>query len=303
MKILLIGSHGYIGTRLYDSLSSLFDIDTVDLLWFSNNYRCENHLLQDFRTLTKNQLNQYETVILLAGHSSVKMCENNLSSAFYNNVANFLSLAQKLKPSTKFIYASSSSVYSGSGKTYVTEEHQEYCPKNYYDLTKSEIDNYARLIPNLQYYGLRFGTVNGYSRNLRNEIMINSMVSNAKKFNKISVNNPSVHRPILGMSDLCEAIKAIIIHGDMSKKGIYNLASFNSTVGEIAYGVSRLIHVPMFFGPDIDNVYDFSMSVKKMEDVFGFRFQESIKSITLDLYSQWDTAVLGDRNKPVVYEC
>jgi len=90
----------------------------------------------------------------------------------------------------------------------------------------------------LQIYGLRFGTVNGFSRNFRNDVMINSMVFNALSNGKIFVTNHSIN-------DLFNAISVIIEAGTSKNSGIYNLNSFNSTVGEIGEMVSKIIGVPI----------------------------------------------------------
>ena len=95
-KVLIIGGCGYIGSRLHQYLLSQgMDITSVDLRWFgsfTNFYSVE----QDFSELEKGFLAQFKTVILLAGHSSVKMCASNMRSTFNNNVVNFIALLDKL---------------------------------------------------------------------------------------------------------------------------------------------------------------------------------------------------------------
>ena len=95
-KILLIGGNGYIGSRLQQSL----DVDVVDTNWFNDEGSGE-----DFKDLTSKHYDDYDTVILLAGHSSVKMSEGNLNSCFNNNVRNFIDLIEKLD-GQRLIYAS-----------------------------------------------------------------------------------------------------------------------------------------------------------------------------------------------------
>jgi nucleoside-diphosphate-sugar epimerase len=206
-KILLIGGNGYIGNRLYKDHSSYYDIVSVDDCWFDN--PLFPIIKADFNELTEGFLSSFDVIILLAGHSSVKMCEGPLLGAYDNNIRNFVKLASKLKPNQKFIYASSSSVYGNAGELVVDETYNGFIPHNHYDITKHVIDLYAPKF-DTQYYGLRFGTVNGYSPIVRNDVMINSMTYNAIKDKEIKLYVKDILRPILGISDLSRAIKCII---------------------------------------------------------------------------------------------
>ena len=86
-KILLIGGNGYIGSKLQEVL----EVDVIDTNWFNDKNNGE-----DFKDLTSRYYSDYNTIILLAGHSSVKMSEGNLNSCFNNNVRNFIDLIEKL---------------------------------------------------------------------------------------------------------------------------------------------------------------------------------------------------------------
>jgi len=292
MKILLLGGNGYIGSRLYQHLdTSSKEVDSVDIGWFSN-----PELSQDYSDLSKDFLSQYSTIVLLAGHSSVPMCIENRLSAFKNNVENFVILLDKLE-NQKFIYASSSSVYGATKEVAATEDWKEFSPQNYYDLTKQEIDFYARL-SSKNYYGLRFGTVNGYSPNLRTDIMINKMFSCAINDSKITIFNKEIYRPILGLTDLCRAVEKIIDSPD--NPGIYNLASFNSTVGEIADEISKALNVPVI---DMGSTpaYNFSIDTTKFEKAYGFTFKESVFSIVKSLKDNWEQINKSNRSNKKLY--
>ena len=150
-KVLLIGGNGYIGNRLYKDLSNEYDITSVDLCWFNEpiipNYKI------DFNDLDESFLSIFDSIILLAGHSSVKMCEGNIQSAYKNNITNFVNLFSKLKPHQKIIYASSSSVYGDVGEKVVNETYNNFVAHNHYDITKHVIDLYSQKF-DVKYYGL-----------------------------------------------------------------------------------------------------------------------------------------------------
>ena len=126
-KILLIGSAGYIGTQLYSELQD-YDVTCVDTCWFDE--PLHDCIKKDFNELSTEFIQSFDVVILLAGHSSVKMCEGEFTNAFSNNVTNFINLLGKLTKSQKFIYASSSSVYGSVGGKTVSERYYPFKPYN-----------------------------------------------------------------------------------------------------------------------------------------------------------------------------
>jgi UDP-glucose 4-epimerase len=297
-KVLILGGTGYIGSSLFEHLHQLsYKITTVDLEWFGN-YVNSYNINADYNDLDRCFIKDFDVVILLAGHSSVQMCEGNPLATLNNNVRNFVNLLNKLEPRQKFIYASSSSVYGNIGGTNVDEECLTYKANNFYDLSKSEIDNYAKLFPEVRSYGLRFGTVNGRSHNFRKELMINAMSFGAR-CGELQVFNPKIHRPILGINDLCRAIEVIIKRNE--EPGIYNLASFNSTVLEIAKEVRKVFPCEINIKP-IDSKskpYDFSINCHKFESVFDFQFQDTVASIAESCSDH--TATYSDRSIKIPY--
>ena len=282
-EVLIVGGTGYIGAALYTHLSKHYVVHTVDLEWFGN-YTNENNLRVNYSDLSEDFFGHYDVVILLAGNSSVPMCLNNMADTFKNNLVNFVDLLDKLK-NQKFIYASSSSIYGDTGEVPAPEDWNQFKPKNYYDLTKQEIDYYAEL-SKLEYYGLRFGTVNGPSPNLRVDIMINKMYHIAKTMGRIDLFNSHISRPILGINDLCRAVEAII-KSDVDNRGVYNLASFNGNVGGIVEGVTKCVDTEVI---DRGNTpaYNFSIDTSKFQNTYDFEFKESIETIVANLDKEYD---------------
>ena len=307
-KILLIGGNGYIGSFLNSKLQNDFEITSIDIDWFSVSKSKDS---KDFKNLSKNFIEQFDSVILLAGHSSVKMCDNNMLSSFNNNVQNFVELLSKFNSRQKFIYASSSSVYGNTNNNIVSEEYNTFTPNNYYDITKQIIDIYAQQ-SNVNFYGLRFGTVNGWSPNLRVDIMINAMVYSALSDGHIKLYIKDIMRPILGINDLSRAVKCII-DSEEDYPGIYNLASFNSTSEEIAISVSKTLNLPIkeYQRDEIEkvsnvklqtNAYNFAINSQKFERTFNFKFNDDITSIVNSLTSQFDNCNKTNRNEQKNYE-
>jgi len=286
-RILLIGGCGYIGSRLYSLLSKNYNVTSVDLEWFDS--FVPHNFCRDYNKLNKTFINRFDVVILLAGHSSTQMCIDNAKASYANNVGNFVNLIEKIKD-TKFIYASSSSVYGNFKDRLATEKVLGFAPNNFYDLTKHIIDLHASLYP-IEYYGLRLGTVNGFSESFRKDIMINAMYASYDKYGYIKEYNPEVYRPILDIKDLGRAIETIIENGSIEKAGIYNLGSFNSQVKDIVTRVSKYLNcrVEKVKGTDDtklqSGLYNFSINSDKFRDTFSFEFKGNVKSILDDITS------------------
>ena len=278
MSVLLIGGTGYIGSAVFRHLSAAgLTVDTVDLELRGNRVNGRN-FRADFQHLTASFLANYPTIILLAAHSNVQQALRDPYGAFDNNLVSFKSLLAKLQDQ-KLIYASSSSIYTGVGGQVVDENWQTFNFMNMYDFSKYACDAVSRLLYR-NFYALRFGTVNGPSENLRLDLMINRMVWSGLTRGKVQMANPQVRRPILGIGDLCRTVEAIVAAPD--NPGIYNVASFNTTVREAAETVAEVIGCPIEDLPP-SPTYDFSMEVNKVREVFGVNPQQTLHSLIRDL--------------------
>ena len=297
-NILLIGGCGYIGSRLFQVLNEDHAVDSVDIEWYGN-FTSRFNIVKDFGQLTKEEVEFYDVVILLAGHSSVKMCVDNMVPTLKNNVLNFAHLLELLNPEQTFIYASSSSVYGDTKSYVVNEEYNRFEPNNYYDLSKHEIDSYA-VLSDKKY----FGTVNGASPNLRNDIMINAMTYNALQNGKVFCFNPEVHRPILGIEDLCRAMKVIIEKGTHENSGLYNVASFNSTARQISEAVAKTTGAELEIVDTLpETITNVKLQTKAYNflEVFDFEFKETPTTIVQSIVEQFDKINKGNRSDAKLY--
>jgi nucleoside-diphosphate-sugar epimerase len=297
--ILVLGGNGYIGSRLRQVLANNYNVDSVDVGWYNSN---SGSKIKDYHDLTQEELSKYDTVVVLAGHSSVKSCLGDVKSPWVNNVTNFTELLDKLPSSTTVIYASSSSVYGNSAPGEVHKEQvKHFIPVNHYDLTKYTLDLHAQSLieQGRNIIGLRFGTVNGWSPNLRVDVMINSMYSTAIVMNEIVITNKHINRALLGLEDLCRAIEAII---EQPQAGIYNLSSFNTTVGEIAEVVSTKLAVPIVDKGNTPNVYDFALDTTLFETTYGFTFKETPATIVDSLINGYTHSRVERRDDYINYD-
>lgn len=297
-KILVIGSAGYVGSRLRQVLSPVYEVDGVDCCWYNHDTASRRI---DYHELTKQDLEAYDVVVLLAGNSSVATCIGPIDSPWLNNVTNFADLLNKLDPKQTLIYASSASVY---GNSLPGERHNEkiklFMPVNNYDITKYTLDLQAQLAieQGRSIIGLRFGTVNGWAPNLRADVMINAMYWTAVNYRKINITNGHINRALLGIEDLCRAVMQCIEH---PMAGIYNLASFNTTVREIAKSVSDKLDVPVVDHGVKPGGYDFGLDTSLFEQTYNFTFTETPATIIDSLNARFDECHVERRDHYMIY--
>ncbi len=280
LKVLILGCNGYVGSRFQVEYEKKYKFGLVDIC-LHNQPLFGNVLQQDFNSLSNYYIQNFDVVLLLAGHSSVPMCKGNFLDSYKNNVENFIGLVSKLNKNQKFIYASSSSVY-GVVDSPVDEDY--LCFKTYenYDTQKIIIDLISNQM-NLNYYGLRFGTVNGYSPYTREDIMLNAMTKSAWENKEVRIFNPTTKRPILAIGDLVRAIDTVI-ESKENLPGIYNLASFNSNVFELGQAVSEFFDVKLSnLGDNGNKTYDFAIDSSKFINNFNFTFKYDVKKILEEL--------------------
>ena len=307
-KLLLIGGCGYIGSKLCELLKDFYNITIISVN--SNNIMFDNIEIinTDINNINVDIYKFFDIIIYLAGNSSVRSsCD--LFSTIENNINNVMKVLKNTSHNQKIIYASSSSVYGNTEDNIVSECYNNTIPHNYYDISKKILDDFVELLikkEKRQIFGLRFGTVNGFSYNFRNDLMINAIIYNAFKSGNIIIYSKETKRPILGINDLCNAINIIIKKGNVENSGIYNLASFNSTTELIGLKISSIMNLPLIINDNTDNntsenlytsSYNFHIDCNKFIKAFDFKFEDTIESITNNIIANYSKIIkIGGRH-------
>jgi nucleoside-diphosphate-sugar epimerase len=293
MRILVAGGAGYIGSKLIPVLLEHgYKIDVVDLLWFGN------HLPQNVSVVKKDlfkcqpeDLKDYDQVIFLAGLSNDPMAEFDPSMNFIFNGAlpSYTAFIAKKAGVKRFIYASSCSVY---GYT-VNELYDENSPVTCgypYGISKLQGERGVLQLQDESFsvIALRQGTVCGYSPRMRLDLIVNTMFKFAMANRKITINNPSIWRPILDIRDAATAYLRAI-QADYSLSGVYNIASGNYTVGQVGdmvkYEVEKLVgqRVEIVL-KNIEDFRNYKVSIDKAKTYLGYQPRHAIEDIIDDLY-------------------
>ncbi len=297
MNILIAGGAGYIGSVLVPKLLGLgYGVDVLDLFWFGNHLPEETGILhKDIFHVEKEDVNGYDVVIFLAGLSNDPMAEFSPAKNFISNAAApaYLAYIAKQAGIRKFIYAGSCSVY---GYT-VNELFDEDSPtvSDYpYGISKLQGERAVMQLAGDGFSAitLRQGTVGGYSPRMRLDLVVNTMYKTSLTDKKITVNNPSIWRPVLAIQDAVQAYtKAIQADSDIS--GIFNVASGNFTVGEIAQNVKSEIKAKLGYDINIEtkNIQDkrnYKVSCMKAKAILDFHPEHNIQTMVDELFENYE---------------
>ena len=309
MKLLVAGGAGYLGSVLIPRLLDRgYQVDVVELFWFGNQLPSRVGILnKDIFHLSVADLKPYDQVIFLAGLSNDPMAEYSPSKNFVLNAAApaYLAYIAKIAKVKRYIYASSCSVY-GYTENELYDETRPVASSYPYGISKLQGEQAALQLESEEFsvISLRKGTISGYSPRMRLDLIVNTMFKTAVRDRVITVNNPSIWRPILSMDDAATAyIRAIEANAQTS--GVFNLASGNHTVGEVADVVRCVIdeRLGIRINLNIKHVQDFrnyKVSTDKAATVLSFHPSGSVKSIVEDLivhmdkFQDWDNPLYSN---------
>jgi nucleoside-diphosphate-sugar epimerase len=309
MKILIAGGAGYVGSVLIPKLIDRgYKVDVVDLFWFGNHLPANVSILnKDIFELSEEDLQAYEQVIFLGGLSNDPMAEYSPHKNFIFNAAApaYLAYMAKVARVKRFIYASSCSVY-GYTENELYDESRPVGSMYPYGISKLQGEQAAIQLIDKTYsvIALRKGTISGYSPRMRFDLIINTMFKTAMKTRTITVNNPSIWRPILSIEDAATAyIRAI--EANYSISGIFNVASGNYTVGEIGdlvkAAVEERLSIPINLAiKHLQDFRNYKVTIEKAQNVLSFHPAGDVKSIVGTLvdnmgkYQGWDNPLYSN---------
>ena len=228
MKILVTGCSGFIGyfcckalidmgyeVTGIDNLNDYYSVDLkksrLQILNKNENFRFQN--LDISESIKIDGFKGFDCLIHLAAQPGVRLKPKDYKKYDSANIigfSNILRLVEKLSIKN-FIFASSSSVYSGS-KNYPYSENESLNPISYYALTKLHNEKAAEIFSECKQYnivGLRFFTV--YGPYGRPDMAYFSFLDNLYKKKEINLfNNGLMFRDMTYITDIIDGIMQTI---------------------------------------------------------------------------------------------
>jgi nucleoside-diphosphate-sugar epimerase len=246
MKVFVTGACGYKGSVLVPKLLDRgYEVVAFDSMWFGN-YLKPHPQLQvikgDVRDPDQIALDGVDAIIHLSSVANDPCGDLDPKLTWEISALATMQLADKAvrKGITRFIYASSGSVYGVKEEPQVTED-LELKPISEYNKTKvvaervllSHSDEMVVQI-------VRPATVCGFSPRMRLDVSVNLLTMQALTRGKITVFGGKQTRPNIHIDDITDVYLHMIDHPEV--QGIYNAGFENISILKIAQMVTE--HIP-----------------------------------------------------------
>ena len=216
-KILIIGSQGYLGSRLTDYLlshgyhcvGSDIGFFQYGVLYYPMNVPTLNI---EAKNITEKDLKDFDVVILLAGISNDPL-DNLNAELVYDPTRDYAMRVAKMckKLNVRFLFPSSCSVY---GIAYgMIDEYGETAPQTPYSLNKLQIEQDLSDLADESFspIALRLATVFGISPRIRFDLVINMLCGMAVAQKQVILNSDGqAWRPHLHIYDACESFRCCL---------------------------------------------------------------------------------------------
>jgi len=300
--VFVTGGAGYCGSRLIPQLLDRGYMVTVyDILYFGSEFLPLSDpnltLIEgDIRDTEKlaTSCKNHDTFISLACISNDASFEldEGLSTTINFDAFEPMVIAAKQSGVSRFIYASTSSVYGISSNLNVTEEHplkpltlyNDYKGKCEPLLIKHTDDNFVGVI-------FRPATVCGFAPRLRLDLTVNILTNHAVNKDKITVFGGDQLRPNLHIGDYCDVVELFMsAPADLIANQIFNVGYQNRSINDIARIVKKVVEKEFnkIGGIDIvvtptDDKRSYHINSDKIKTVLGFSPRLTIEDAVREL--------------------
>jgi UDP-glucose 4-epimerase len=243
LKILILGSEGFVGNNLVNGLSKNHEIFCADMINDSPHQNYTQFDVTDYQSVLKT-VKEVDIVINLVAHSLVSSIEGPTRNAQVN-IIGLLNILEACKNNNikKIIFTSASSLV-GEPQTFRVDENHNAIPKTAYGITKLTSEHYLRLYSEL--YGLdyvifRFFNIygphqkNGLIPTLYNRILNNQPLTIFGEGDQV--------RDYVFIEDIVNFFEKACI-SNIAKNSIFNMGTGNgTTIKEIINFLTKILQI------------------------------------------------------------
>jgi nucleoside-diphosphate-sugar epimerase len=264
MKVLVTGSHGYIGTVLVPMLMSKghdvvgLDTDYYERCTFGGALPGVETINKDIRDIEKHDIEGFDAIIHLAGLSNDPLGDYRPELTEDINEKASIRLAQMAKAVKvkRFLFASSCSNYGAAGDNFLTEE-ASFNPVTPYGLSKVKVEQALEKMADKDFSPtyIRASTAYGVSPRLRFDLVTNNLTAWAFTTGRVYLKSDgSPWRPIVHIEDISRAyIAALQAPRELIHNEAFNIGTTteNYQIREIAEIVKVVVPgCEVGFAPD-----------------------------------------------------
>ena len=250
-RILITGAAGYLGSMLTTELVKLgFDVLAVDILKYDKNSLSHLYFFKNFRFvkadvtkshIIKEVIKSVDFIFPFAALVGAPLCEKFKSEAKKLNVDSIKLILKYIKKNQKIIYPTTNSGYGIGEKNKFCDENSLLKPISLYGTTKAEAEKIVLNHKNTICF--RLATVFGYSFRMRTDLLVNYMVHESVKKNKLEIFEAHFRRNFIHIRDVVDGMVFAINNFSFLKNNIYNLglSSANITKYQLAKIIKKKI--------------------------------------------------------------
>jgi nucleoside-diphosphate-sugar epimerase len=220
MRVLVTGSHGFIGTILVPMLMRDghevvgLDSDLYRYCTYGNALADIEHIKKDIRDIEKSDIAGYDSIMHLAGLSNDMLGDLNPSLTFEINHEASVRLAKIAKDVgvKRFIFSSSCSSYGAAGDQ-MLDEKAPFNPVTPYAKSKVLVERDVAMLasPTFSPTFLRNSTAYGVSSRIRFDVVINNLTAWAFTTGQVLLKSDGTPwRPVVHIEDISRAFIAVL---------------------------------------------------------------------------------------------
>ena len=307
-KVLLVGGAGYVGSVLAEELLDRgYAVTILDRLFYGAEGLAEVRdrvelIAEDMRVVGAGVLDGVDAVINVGGLSNDPTAEYNPQANYEMNVVAASRLADLCKRHgvARYLLASSCSIYDlGVGnerKDILQTEESHASPRAAYARSKFQAERYLLGLADEEFCPviLRKGTIYGFSRRMRYDLVVNSFVKDALQHGVLTLHyGGEMWRPLVNIRDVARAyIACLEAEASIVRGEIFNVCFQNVRISELALRVrealrSAGIQVDIRTDYSYQGVRSYRVSAEKIERHLGVRpevtFEESVADMVVQI--------------------
>ncbi|CAF2240115.1 unnamed protein product [Rotaria magnacalcarata] len=273
LKIAIIGSSGYIGSRL---LHYLQERENLKVVGYDRIYA-----EQASHEISAKDLQKFQVVIYLGGLTDRILCRDHPKDAEKENVKDIYDLAIRMLPSQILIFASTSEVAEGFGSIPLNETTpvQSHLFDTYVNSMMRREDTLQKLSLESDFaprmIGLRLGIVIGLSSSQRVDLGHIFHVCQAFLGGKLYIDYPEAYQSFLTMEDLLRAINIMLKRKKTAKRfDLFHLESFSVSISKMANAIASRLGARVIISNYSMNKFSrgFSLNTTKFRSTYRFVF-------------------------------